>query len=215
MTTVNSGQIGMYVAYSNIQPILSRTKCSTFILDGHRFYLLSLGQEGDWLYDVTTQEWSQLQTQGFQGTNFIHPVNWGLRVVGSDIFYSHLLELDPNQTYDNGFRNVQHIVTGGIPTRSRNAIGVDNFTLTASVGDDGSVTLPMSLALSDDNGVTYTPEFTVPLTNVGSQTLIWSSLGSFAAPGRIFRVTDYSGPVRIDGADCVLSGNVADGGQEQ
>lgn len=216
MTTVSAYQVGISVAYTNVQPLISRSPCWTYVLDGHRFYVLSLGQEGDWQYDTTTHEWSQLQTQGFDGINFSHGTMWGNRVMGGDRLYAQLLELDPNQAYDNEFRLIPHIVTGGIPTRARNAIGVANFTLTASVGDTASTTIPMSLAFSDDNGVTYSPEFTLALTDVSTQTLIWSALGSFSAPGRIFRVTDYSGPVRIDGADCVLiEGDGVDSGQDQ
>lgn len=194
----------------------TRMPCWTFIIDGHRFYVLSLGTEGDWAYDTTTQEWSQLQTQGYDGLNFAHGVMWGIRIMGNDTTNAYIYELDPNQSLDMATTAVQHIVTGGLPTRSRNSIGVSNFTLTASVGDDSSTSNPISLAFSDDNGFTYSSEFTLPLTDASSQTLIWSSLGSFSAPGRIFRVTDYSGPVRIDGADCVLAeGNGVDAGQAQ
>lgn len=194
----------------------TRLPCWEFVLDGHKFYVLSLGTEGDWAYDTTTQEWSQLLTTGYDGIHLAHGLMWGIQVVAGDTFGQEIWELDPNQTMDQANIPIPHIVTGGLPSRSRNAIGVANFTLTASVGDDASITQPISLAFSDDNGVTYSSEFTLPLTNVGSQTLIWSSLGSFSAPGRIFRVTDYSGPIRIDGADCVLSeGSGVDSGQAQ
>jgi hypothetical protein len=185
-------------------------------MDGHRFYVLPLGPEGDWAYDTITQEWCQLQTQGFDGLNFTHGAMWDLRVMGGDSLYPYLYELDPTQPLDEGWREVEHIVTGGIATRSRAAIGVANFTLTASVGDDTSVDMPISLAYSDDNGVTYSQEFDIPLTDVSSQLLIWNALGAFAAPGRIFRITDYAGPVRFDGADCVLTiGTGADSGIDQ
>lgn len=214
--TANVSQLGLLIAYYTGQPGVSRQDAWTYVLDGHRFYVLPLGQEGDWQYDTTTQEWSQLQTQGFDGMNFTHGVMWGIRIMGGDSLYPYLLELDPNQPFDDSFRPVEHIVTGGIPTRTRAVIGVANFSLTASVGDDDSISLPISLAFSDDNGVTYSPEFTIPLTDVGSQLLIWNALGSFGAPGRIFRITDYAGPVRLDGADVVLTvGTGADSGIDQ
>lgn len=187
----------------------------TFVLDGHRFYVLPLGPEGDWAYDFTTQEWCQLQTQGFPGINFTHGVMWGLRIIGGDALYTYLYELDPNQPLDESWRDVQHMVTGGIPTRTRSVIGVANVTLTASVGLDSEVDQAISLAYSDDNGVSWSEEFDLPLTDVGSQVLLWPSLGSFAAPGRVFRFTDYSGPIRLDGADVVLTiGTGADSGQQ-
>ena len=212
----HASQILCQIAYSTSPPSQSRQQSWTFVLDGHRFYVLPLGAEGDWAYDTTTKEWCQLQTQGFNGLNFTKGVMWGPRVMGGDAQYSYLLEMDPNQPFDDGWRPIQRVVTGGVATRSRANIGVGSFSLTASVGDDQSVSLPISLAFSDDNGVSWSQEFPIPLTNVSSQLLIWNALGSFSAPGRVFRVTDYAGPVRLDGADCVLNvSSGADSSQDQ
>lgn len=214
--TVDSTQAVFLAAYFEGQPAISRQSSWTFILDGHRFYVLPLGPEGDWAYDTTTQEWSQLQTQGFDGMNFTHGVMWGLRVIGGDSLFNFLLELDPTQPLDDGWREVQHMVTGGIPTRGRYSIGVANFSLTASVGEDAATDQPIELSFSDDNGVSWVGPFPLPLTDKSSQLLIWNSLGSFSQPGRVFMIEDIAGPVRFDGADCVLSiGDGADSGQDQ
>lgn len=203
-------------AYFEGQPTVSRQTAWTFVMDGHRFYVLPLGEEGDWAYDTTTQEWCQLSSLGFDGLNFTHGVMWGIRVMGGDSLYPSLLELDPTQPNDEAWREIQRIVTGGIATRGRSVVGVANFNVTASVGDDTSVDQPISLAFSDDNGVSWSPEFNIPLTDKGTQLLIWNALGSFSAPGRIFRITDTAGPIRLDGADCVLTiGTGADSSQEQ
>lgn len=204
------------VAYFEGQPAISRQDAWTFVMDGHRFYVLPLGPEGDWAYDTTTHEWCQLRTSGFDGLNFTHGCMWGLRVMGGDSLYTYLWEMDPTQPFDEEWREVQRKVTGGIATRGRSAVGVANFSVTASVGDDQSINMPVSLAFSDDNGVTWSKEFDIPLTDAGSQLLIWNALGSFAAPGRVFRITDTAGPVRLDGADVVLTiGSGADSGQDQ
>lgn len=207
--TTRTSQLAIQIAYATHQPAVSRQASWTFVMDGHRFYVLPLGPEGDWAYDTTTQEWCKIQTQGFDGMNFTHGVMWGLRVIGGDSLYTYLYELDPNQPFDEGWREIQRKVTGGIPTRSRAMIGVSNFTVTASVGEDGAVDVPISLAFSDDNGVTWSEEFDIVLTDASTQTLIWTALGSFGAPGRVFRITDVAGPVRLDGADVVLT--VGDG----
>ncbi|CAN5950626.1 unnamed protein product [Sphagnum jensenii] len=187
-------QAAALIAYATATPTSPRTNAWTFVLDGHRFYVLPLGLEGDWMYDTTTKEWSQIQTQGFSGLNFTHGVMWDQRIMGGDSLYPVLLEIDPNQGLDDGFRPVEHVVTGGLAMRGRNSVGVANFTLTASVADEQSAAnSSMSLAFSDDNGVTYSEEFALPLTDMSSQQLIWNALGSFSAPGRVFRITDYSG----------------------
>lgn len=214
--SANVTQVALLAAYKDTQPFVARQQAWTFVLDGHRFYVLPLGEEGDWAYDTTTQEWCQLQSQGYDGLNFTHGVMWGIRVMGGDSLYPYLLELDPTQPLDNGWAEVQHMVTGGIAMRGRSAVGVANFSLTASVGDDASTNQPIVLSFSDDNGVTWSEGIDIPLTDVGSQLLIWNALGSFSAPGRIFMIEDVAGPVRLDGADCVLTiGTGADSGQDQ
>lgn len=214
-STPQISQSAVLMAYGSGVPSTASQAAWTFIMDGHRFYVLPLGPEGDWAYDFTTKEWCQLQSQGFPGMNFTHGVMWGMRVMGGDALYTFLYEMDPNQPLDEAWREVQHMVTGGIPTRTRSVIGVANFTLTASVGDDSSVAQPISLAFSDDNGKTWSKEFDIPLTDMDGQKVIWNALGSFSAPGRVFRITDYSGPIRLDGADVVLTvGSGADSGQE-
>lgn len=208
--------VACLVAYATNPPTTSRQTAWTFVLDGHRFYVLPLGPEGDWAYDTTTGEWCQLQTLGYDGLNFTHGVMWGIRVIGGDASFPYLYELDPTQRFDEGWRSVERIVTGGLPSRSRSMIGVAYFTLTASVADVDSTDMPVSLAFSDDNGVTWSREFDIPLTDQGTQQLIWNALGSFGAPGRVFRITDTAGPVRLDGADCVLTtGSGADSGEGQ
>lgn len=210
-------QMTLLVAYGTGEPFTARQTAWTFTLDGHKFYVLPLGPEGDWAYDVTTNEWCQLQTDGFNGINFTHGVMWGLRIMGGDLLYPYLYELDPNQSLDEDFRTITHTVTGGIPLRGRYNVGVANFTITASVNDIQSVGEDIDLSFSDDNGNTWSPDFSITLTGVGSQKLIWNSLGSFTNPGRIFRVVDHAGPVRIDGADVVLTGSTgeADSGASQ
>lgn len=212
----NVTQIATLVAYATQPPALARQTAWTFVMDGHRFYVLPLGEEGDWAYDTTTKEWCQLQTAGFNGINFNHGVMWGMRVMGGDSLTSYLYELDPNQPLDEEWREIEHIVTGGIATRGRSAVGVANFSIVASVDDVTSSTGAISLAFSDDQGVTWSPELEIALTGQSTQTLIWNALGSFKSPGRVFRITDNAGPIRLDGADVVLTvGSGADSGQEQ
>lgn len=215
--TAKISQGAILVAYMSTPPALPRQDAWTFILDGHRFYVLPLGEEGDWAYDTTTKEWCQLQTAGFNGLNFNHGVMWGLRIMGGDSLDTTLYELDPTQPLDEEWRPIEHVVTGGVAHRGRDAVGVANFSVVASVGDvpldpDSEI----SLAFSDDQGVTWSDELSLPLTDVSTQRLIWTALGTFSSPGRVFRISDTAGPIRLDGADVVLTrGNGSDSGQEQ
>jgi len=205
--TAEVSQGALFVAYKEGIPDQSRQTAWTFVLDGHRFYVLPLGPEGDWAYDTVTKQWCHLESQGFGGQlNFTNGVMWGLRIMGGDQLYDTLYELDPNQPQDEGWRPVERIVTGGLQVRSPNMIGCANFRLTASAGileEDGA---SLQLSFSDDYGHTWTGPFVMTLNSGDfSQSLVYSGLGSFAAPGRVFQVYDAGGLVRIDGADAALN----------
>lgn len=214
--TTHVSQGAVLIAYATANPAVPRQSAWTFVMDGHRFYVLPLGPEGDWAYDTTTHEWCKLKSYGFDGLNFTHGAMWGIRVMGGDSLYPYLYEMDPTIAFDEGWREIKHVVTGGIPMRGRSVVGVANFSITASVSDDQAIDQPISLRFSDDNGATWSSNLDIALTDMGSQRLIWNSLGSFSTPGRIFEVTDTAGPVRLDGADAVLTiGSGADSGQDQ
>lgn len=206
--TTRVSQTSLLAAFGTGVPGTQKSAAWSFILDGHRFYVLPLGPEGDWAYDTTTKEWSKLRSTGFPGLNFTHGTMWGVRIIGGDSLYTYLYELDPNQPFDEGWRTIEHMVTGGISTRSRDVIGVQNFTMVASTADLGQVDQEISLAFSDDNGITWSEEFPLVLSGSSTESLLWSALGSFQSPGRIFRLTDYAGPIRIDGANVELTASV-------
>jgi hypothetical protein len=218
--SVLSSQALLLIAYGSGVPGTPRTDAWTYTLDGHRMWVLPLGLEGDWQYDTITKQWSQLQTQGFVGLNFTHGVQWKSRIMGGDALYGFLYELDPNQVDDEDFRPVEHIVTGGIQTRSPNQIGVANFRMAASIGYQSDSPVDVILQFSDDNGNTWSdPNAFIITINEGvyNTALVWDALGSFQAPGRIFRVTDYGGFLSISGADAALNNydeddNAASGG---
>lgn len=194
------------IAYGTGVPITQLANTWTFIMDGHRFWVMSLGPEGDWAYDTETKQWCQLNSQGFPGLNFTHGTMWGLRVFGGDALYPFLYELDPNQPDDEGWRTVEHIVTGGIQTRSPNMIGVANFRLAASVGALNDASTDVNLTFSDDNGNTWSDPFTITVSQGAYDTqLVFPALGSFGAPGRVFKITDAGGMLSIYGADAALN----------
>lgn len=195
----------MLIAYGTGIPITKVANSWTFVLDGHTFWVVSLGPEGDWAYDTVTKQWCQLISQGFDGLNFTQGVMWGLRIMGGDVLYPFLYELDPTQPDDEGWRPVKHIVTGGVQTRSQNMVGVANFSVTASVGNLSDATTDVNLTFSDDNGHTWVGPFTITLAQGATDVpLLWSALGSFNAPGRVFQIADSGGMLSIYGADAAL-----------
>lgn len=191
----------------------SRRRAWSFVFDGHTFYVLDLGQEGTFLYDNTTQQWSKWITQAFNGWNLTNGTQWGYRVVGGDFLTPDIWEMAPGALKDNGSVDIVHVVTGGLVKRNRVYSSVEAVRLSVSIGQlDDTAGATVQLSFSDDQGQTWTDMDAISLTEGDfSGEIAWRSLGAFAAPGRIFRITDVGGFVRIDGADVMLDNFDEDG----
>ena len=188
-------------------PIVSVNRAWAYTMDGHTFYVLDLGAEGTFVYDLDTQQWSQFQTNG-GNWSMIAGCMFGDRVVAGDIATDDVWELVPSAMFDSGDNayEISHVCTGGLVHRSRVYLSCAALRVTASFGqldDVGGVN--MTLRFSDDQGQTWTTPDTIALTEGSySQEIAWRSLGSFAAPGRIFELSDSGGLIRIDGADAMI-----------
>jgi hypothetical protein len=115
--------------------------------------------------------------------------------------------------FDNGSTEITHIVSGELIKRNRVFVSCDAFRLTVSAGQLDDVNgATVLLEFSDDQGQTWVTMDTLALTEGDySGEVAWRSLGSFAAPGRIFRITDVGGFLRIDGADAGINNFDEDG----
>lgn len=191
------------------EAVYSRKRAWSFVLDGHTFYVLDLGSQGTWAYDKSTNQWAQFITKGYAQWNFANGCMWGQRIVAGDMLTTDVWEMQPGALFDNGAKEITHVVTGGVATRNRIYHSVDSFFLACSVGQlqDAGAAAKVTLSFSDDQGKTWTSMDTYTLTQGDfSGEIAWRSLGSFAAPGRIFKITDTGGFLRIDGADAGIDG---------
>jgi hypothetical protein len=196
----------------------SRARAWTFTLDGHKFYVLDLGTEGTLLHDATTGSWSQFVTTGFWNWNFRNGTMWGQRIVGGDTISSQIWEMSPSSMKDNGTVDIVHIATGELVKRTRTYVSVADLRLAVSVGklDDTAGGATVLLEFSDDQGQTWQAMDTKALVQGDySAEIAWRGLGAFAAPGRIFRITDVGGFVRIDGCDAGIDDFDEDSGNGQ
>lgn len=188
--------------------VVSNVCAWTFVQDGHTFYVIDIGTQGTFAFDTVTSQWSQFQTAGGNWA-MTNGVMWGQRVVAGDPASTDVWELDPGATMDSGNQFlISHVSTGGISTRARTYISCDAVRVSASFGelDDGG-SVSFNLRFSDDQEQTWSPYFTVTLTEGAFDTEVaWRSLGSFNAPGRIFELSDSGGLIRIDGCDAFLNG---------
>lgn len=191
--------------FSSGLPDSVRSRAWTFVLDGHTFYVLDLGTEGTFLYDISTQQWCKFITDGHNGWNLKNGIRWGTagRILGGDEAGGYVWELDPDITIDEDFRQINHKVTGNITTRSRVFHAVESVRIAGSIGNIDDISgSEFSFTYSDDGGQTYSDPFIVELVQGDfSGEIAWTSMGSFMAPGRVFQFSDSGGLQRIDGAD--------------
>jgi hypothetical protein len=188
----------------------NRTRAWTFVMDGHRFYVLDLGLEGTYVFDVSTGQWAQFRTQGYTGWNMRAGTVWQVanRIVAGDTLHGIVWEMSPDDLLDEEFRTVEHLVTGGLMTRSRVYYSVEAVRLSGSIGavQDGEDGITTELRFSDDNGNTWSDTYTtVVVEGEFDGEIAYRSLGSFMAPGRIFEFRDIGGMFRIDGADAYIN----------
>ena len=203
-TVPRTSQLALLVVYTTGVPDQSRSRAWSFVLDGHTMYVLNLGEEGTFVYDTVTQQWCKFETWGYNQWNVIAGCMWGMgRIVGGDSVSSQVWEVDPTAVLDDGWRDIEHIVTGGIATRSRVYISCESLRVAASIGQLDQVNgATLTLRFSDDQGKTWSADYVVTLTQGDYKgEIAYRSLGSFMAPGRIFELSDIGGLIRIDGAD--------------
>lgn len=202
-------QAALLIAWKSGIPGQVRQRAWTYDLDGHTFYVLDLSKEGTWVYDFSTQKWSKFETPGYGGWNFINGFAWESQrlVVGGDAINPRVNFLDTTSGLDDGWRPVNYIVTGGLPSRDRALKTVGSLRLACSAGYTRDSSPTMTMRFSDNNGATWSQNYGFNLlSGQYNQRVEWNSLGGFTIPGRVFEFSDQGGLVRIDGAEVEVSG---------
>lgn len=179
-----------------------RQRASKFVVDGHTFYAVRLGQQGTWVYDLSTGQWAQWSTLGDDVWDNEYCHDWFDRVVGGDRAFPVIRTVTPNNGNDEDFLPIRRTVTGPVPWRRRDYIPVQAVRISASAGAPFEAGADFQLRWTDDAGNNYTSYMTIDLTvSDFDQDLSFRGLGSIRKPGRFFEVRDTGGVVRIDGAE--------------
>lgn len=178
-------------------PETKRSRAWAFDLDGHVFYVLDLGAKGALVYDVATQQWSRFETKAYGG-------HWDFKVghqwhaakmtVGGSVASGGLRRIDPETHLDEGWRPVDYEVRGVLLGAGTDYHRQYALRLVGATGQNADEIAPvLRMQFSDDQGVSWSPEFKVALKNDTRQRIEFRSLGAFTAPGRIFRLYDEGG----------------------
>lgn len=183
----------------------------TFDLDGHEFYVLSLGNGKTLVYDLSTNTWSWWATSTFDywraniGTNWVengqNAFLKGSNVVVGDDSANILWMLNPKQGYDDvsdatgreegKVAPFERIATGQVLTRGRETIPCYQVYAVADVGNPGYTGATVTLSYSDNQGLDFVSAGSIEsVADNYLQEFAWRSLGLVRAPGRIFRITD-------------------------
>jgi hypothetical protein len=208
LTVPSTSQMVALVAYGTGIREDNSQRAWQFDMDAHLMYVLSLGTQGTWVYDLTMKEVYQWGTEGFPIWNAERGTMWGDRIVAADFQTPQIYELVFDEELDEGFRAVRRKVTGILPSSSRDFTTVNMLAVDASIGDgqtDFAGTAELTIKFSDDQGQSYYTFDTITVSSDDdSQELLFHSLGGFNRPGRVFVIEDLGGPVRIGGADVWL-----------
>lgn len=180
-----------------------------FEFDQHQFYVLHLGQQGTFVYDILSGEWAQWQTAGSNTWNMENGVVWNGEVYAGDNANATLWKLDPESYLDDDFRTITRVVTGGIPAEGRDGLNSGMLVLSSTrqgLVDDESVAY-VKLSISDDGGFVYRDRNQIVIDpDKETQDFSWRSLGTIKRPGRVFKITDVGGFVTINGANQDIEG---------
>lgn len=189
----------------------------TFTLDGHDFYVLRLGDIETLVYDFHSEQWYVYGSHesdlwraytgiNWQGGNVLSQL-YGTNILVGDDGNGSLYFLDPEGSYDDDAvlgdaspRSFPREVYGQVATRSFDFVSCYGVQLGGSIGEMAEAALTtVTLYTSDDQGNTYDDQGTITIANAGYDTRVeWWSLGSFSAPGRLFKISDLGTLHRID-----------------
>ncbi len=206
--TPRVNQVQVLVAYRTSSVENLNVRAWTYSLDGHTFYVLTLGEQGTFAYDESTGQWSRFQTTGLTGWNMEIGTTWKGKIIAADQSNPTIWELNPLSFIDDDYKPQTRVVSGALSMRNRAMIPNYAFRVTASLGvPEVPLTAPateptVTLEISDDQGKTYQSMGALTLTTDDFvQELQWLSLGTMQPPMRVFRVTDIGAIARIDGGD--------------
>jgi hypothetical protein len=178
-------------------PETAHQRAWTFDLDGHTMYVLDLGDNGTLLYDLSTNKWYHFETAAYGGHwNMKNGLAWrgGKMVVAGDAVSGAVRKLDVASYLDEGFRPIQSELRGALFSSGTQAHKQYTLRLIGSAGSNSDDVAPvLNMQFSDDQGITWSSEYAIALVADTRQRLEFRSLGSFAEPGRIFRIYDQGG----------------------
>lgn len=193
------------------EPFATNEEAWAFVLDGHVFYVLFSSGGVSLVYDLSTGQWHGWATEALTFWNMRRGIMWKGRVIAADGRIADgatdpgpkIWELDPASMLDEGTLEIARVVSGFQPIRGRGSFRQGSLRLTATGTPSAGAVLKMRF--SDDEGVTWSQEYSVALDpDATVQPIKFRSLGRLRAPGRLWEISDAGGVVCVMGMDSVM-----------
>ena len=187
-----------------------RNRAWTYTLDGHSFYVLDLGAEGTFVFDLLTQQWSQFETSGYGNWDMINGHDWvaGKTTIAGSQVDARIQAIAPGSFLDEGWRRVNYTVTGYAPLTDLRRVRNFAFRMVATSGRlSEDIDAQISLSYSDDGGEEYSsPTAHTLAPKKFQQRVEFRSLGAMQSPGRIYQITDEGGVQSVSAFEAEVEG---------
>jgi hypothetical protein len=169
-----------------------------FTMDGHVFYVLSLGDK-TLVCDLTTGQWSRWFTGTEDLWNAHRGIMWQGYALAADGSGDTIWRIDPLAELDEEALTIARAATGFTPIRGRKSYRQGSLRLTVTAGQDETL---VGMRFSDDEGESWSSIYPIMVEEYSfGKRLEWRSLGRLRAPGRIWEITDEGGALTIEGLD--------------
>jgi hypothetical protein len=165
-------------------------RASWYPFEGHQFYVLTLGSDSTWVYDLTTGHW---HTQGTQGYDYLRPnmfATLGDGVFAADSASNQIYRVDAGSRLDGAssfpvrFTAFAELSEGQAPCANLRLLCETGQAPRTGQGSDPII----RMRHSDDEGASWSrwKDAGFGLTGQAAKRIQWNGLGTIKPPGRIF-----------------------------
>jgi hypothetical protein len=161
-----------------------------FSMDGHSFYVLTIGNEGTFAFDVSMQNWVLFKTYGRETFRaHVGTQSSGSFIMCGDDTTGDIYTMEAGKSTDNG-EILERELTGFVPIIGKPQ-RCNDFTVVMATGQYQAGEEPsLMFTWSDDMGNTFESWDFLPLGKTGEfwNRVIARQLGAMHPPGRTFKI---------------------------
>jgi hypothetical protein len=172
-----------------------------YTADGHSYFVLTIDQQGTFLFDVSTGSWLLWRSAGRPSWLLTYGATLNASLtIGGNLQDQALYAVDPSIGTDLGGA-IDCILTGGVPVLGPSQ-RLDSLTVMTNAGQGGTLANPVTIDLyiSNDQGQTFSGPFTKTNGNPGDFAAVpaWRMMGQMKQPQCVLQFKySVTQPLRI------------------